>query len=204
MNFPAAQRTAQHLTEAELDSCLIGDAAPEAAAHLSVCDPCRAALAEMEAPLASFRAVTLAWSERRSATLPLDNLAAARRRAASGWRQRAAVSAGLAAAMAVGVAIPVFHHVRSSEPQTQTQTAQSQPVAQPTLPTDSQANLPAPAATETASLKQQESPAQQIRRDNQMLRAIDLELDSRMVSPSALGLQPVSVGSQSVPSQMQD
>jgi hypothetical protein len=37
-----------------------------------------------------------------------------------------------------------------------------------------------------------------------MLRAIDLELDSRMVSPSALGLQPVSVGSQSVPSQMQD
>ena len=50
----------------------------------------------------------------------------------------------------------------------------------------------------------QESPAQQIRRDNQMLRAIDMELDSRTESPAALGLLPATSVNPSVPSQMQD
>jgi len=193
---------ATHLTEAEFDSCLIGDAAPESAAHLASCESCTAALAELEAPLASFRAVTLAWSERRSATLPLDNLAAARRRAASGWRQRLAVSAGLAAAMAVGVAIPVLHHQKALD--TPAQTAQNTAAAPEIHPIPAASIPPVAAATETASAVPQESPAQQIRRDNQMLRAIDMELDSRTESPAALGLLPATSVNPSVPSQMQD
>jgi anti-sigma factor RsiW len=192
---------ATHLNEAELDSCLIGDASAASATHLASCASCTAALAELEAPLASFRAVTLAWSERRSATLPLDNLAAARRRAASSWRQRVAVSAGLAAAMAVGIAVPLLQHPKASD----TQTAQSTAAAPEVHPIAAVSIPPVvAAATETASAVPQESPAQQIRRDNQMLRAIDMELDSRAESPAALGLVPVTSVNPGVPSQMQD
>jgi len=199
--------SAMHLTPDELESCLIGDAAPASAAHLASCASCAAELAELEAPLASFRAVTLAWSERRSSTLPLDNLAAARRRAASGWRQRVALSAGLAAVLAAAVAIPVLHHpsvlgLSGLEPQTQT--AQNKPATRQSPSMNAQASSQPAITAETASTEAQESPAQQIRRDNQMLRAIDLELDSRAESPAALGLVPVTSGNPSVPSQMQD
>jgi hypothetical protein len=57
---------------------------------------------------------------------------------------------------------------------------------------------------ETASTTPQESPAQQISRDNQMLRAIDAELASRTESPAALGLLPATSVQPGVPSQMQD
>jgi hypothetical protein len=167
-----------HLTEYELESVLIGDSAPASAAHLADCEPCRTALAEMEAPLAGFRAVTLAWSERRSATMPLRDLEAAQRRAASGWRQRFALSTGLAVALAVGVAIPVLRHT------TPVETGQN-PVA----------------ATDVAVSA---SPEEQISRDNLMLKAIDQELDSRAESPVSLGLQPTTRGRQSYASEMQD
>ena len=200
MKIPATRGPAHHLSESDLESCLIGDAAPEAAAHLSGCAPCRAALAEMEAPLASFRAVTLAWSERRSATLPLNDLAVAQRRAASGWRQRMAVSAGLAAALAVGVAVPVLHHSRDVE----TPTAQTAPAARGIIQSSVASRAPQTVPTETATAVPRESVAQQISRDNQMLRAIDAELDSRTESPATLGLLPATSVNPSVPSQMQD
>jgi hypothetical protein len=199
MNDPM-NLSAQHLSETELESFLIGDAAPAAAAHLSGCEPCRLALAEMEAPLASFRAVTLAWSERRSATLPLNDLAVAQSRAAAGWRQRLAVSAGLAAALAVGVAVPVLHHSTDS----QTPAAQTTPAAANIAPTVVAVAVPQTTVAETASAAPRLSPAQQISRDNQMLRAIDAELDLRTESPAALGLLPVTSVNPSVPSQMQD
>jgi len=208
MNVPATHGPAPHLSETELVDCLIGDAAPEAAAHLSACAPCRTALAELEAPLASFRAVTLAWSERRSATLPLNDLAVAQRRAANGWRQRMAVSAGLAAALALGVAVPVLRHSNSNS---NSNSDDRQMVAtQSTLAGGSgqapnaAGSLAPTASAETASAATQDSPAQQISRDNQMLRAIDAELDSRTETPAALGLLPATAVNPSVPSQMQD
>jgi hypothetical protein len=180
--------SATHLTQEELDSYLMGDLAAEPAAHLVGCEPCRAALAELEMPLASFRAVTLAWSERRSATMPLRDLQAAQSRAAAAWRQRFALSAGLAAVLAIGVAIPVLHYEA-----TPSDAARNQPSVQTA------------ATTETASALSEESPQQQqIARDNQMLRAIDQELNSSVESPAALGLQESTGRSRGYRSKMQD
>ena len=125
--------SARHLNEDELESVLIGDAAPEHTAHLAACEPCKAALAELVKGegaahadgLAGFRAVTLAWSERRSATMPLRDLEASQSRAAAAWRKRFALSAGLAAALAIGVAVPVLHYEATPSDE-----AQSQPSAQ--------------------------------------------------------------------------
>jgi hypothetical protein len=179
--------TAQHLTEDELELVLIGDAAPASMAHLSACVPCKTALAEMETPLAGFRAVTLAWSERRSATLPLNSLQEARRRAATGRRQRFALGAGVTAVLALSVAIPLLHHP---------------------IRTDATLNRPEPAVTvtETASASSQESPEEQmqIQRDNQMLKAIDQELNSGSVSPTTLGLQEPTVSSRGYRGRLQD
>ena len=187
MKISAQHLSPEHLSPDELESVLIGDAAPESTAHLAACEPCKAALAELEAPLAGFRAVTLAWSERRSATMPLRDLEASQSRAAAAWRKRFALSAGLAAALAIGVAVPVLHYEATPSDE-----AQSQPSAQ------------AAATTETASAASEESPQQQIARDNQMLRAIDQELSSSVESPAALGLQESTGRNRSYRSKMQD
>jgi len=187
MKISATHLSPEHLGPDELESVLIGDAAPESTAHLAACEPCKAALAELEAPLAGFRAVTLAWSERRSATMPLRDLEAAQSRAAAAWRKRFALSAGLAAALAIGVAVPVLHYEATPSDE-----AQSQPSAQ------------AAATTETASAASEESPQQQIARDNQMLRAIDQELSSSVESPAALGLQESTGRNRGYRSKMQD
>ena len=187
MKISAQHLSPEHLSPDELESVLIGDAAPESTAHLAACEPCKAALAELEAPLAGFRAVTLAWSERRSATMPLRDLEAAQSRAAAAWRKRFALSAGLAAALAIGVAVPVLHYEATPSDE-----AQSQPSAQ------------AAATTETASAASEESPQQQIARDNQMLRAIDQELSSSVESPAALGLQESTGRNRGYRSKMQD
>jgi len=142
---------AMHLTESQLDDYLIGDLAPEAQSHLDACKHCQALLAEAAAPLANFREVTLAWAERRSATLPLVPAAKPSRATARlGW------ATAFAAALAIGVAVPVMHHAGVS----------SHPVA----------------ATETAS-------TEQIARDNQMLSAIDNELNASTSSAATYGLQ---------------
>ena len=187
MKISATHLSPEHLGPDELESVLIGDAAPESTAHLAACEPCKAALAELEAPLAGFRAVTLAWSERRSATMPLRDLEASQSRAAAAWRKRFALSAGLAAALAIGVAVPVLHYEATPSDE-----AQSQPSAQ------------AAATTETASAASEESPQQQIARDNQMLRAIDQELSSSVESPAALGLQESTGRNRGYRSKMQD
>jgi hypothetical protein len=63
-----------HLTDEQLDDALIGDQSIELTAfvaeHLGVCPACRERLADARMSLESFRAVSLAWSERRSATMP--------------------------------------------------------------------------------------------------------------------------------------
>jgi hypothetical protein len=70
----------QHLSEAQLDDALLGDLAEPFAAHLRGCADCNARMDAAQAPLAEFRCVATAWSERRSATLPLPNVQTAVRK----------------------------------------------------------------------------------------------------------------------------
>jgi len=67
-----------HLTEDQLDDHLIGDLAAPAAAHLAACALCTARVAEAASPIASFQSVSLAWSERLSATAPIPSPSASR------------------------------------------------------------------------------------------------------------------------------
>jgi hypothetical protein len=95
-----------HLSESQLDDLLIDGAAAlnrEAAAHLAGCAACRERAAAAAAPLAHFRDVSLAWAERRSATLPLRPAQAAPAPAGR------AVWAAAAAALAVAIAFPLLH-----------------------------------------------------------------------------------------------
>ena len=57
--------TTMHLTEDQIDDVLMGDLAATTAAHLAACEACKLRVAEFEAPIASFKAVSLAWSERQ-------------------------------------------------------------------------------------------------------------------------------------------
>jgi hypothetical protein len=119
-------------------------------------------VAAAEQPLASFRAVSLAWSERRSATLPLQEFAPSQPR----WTRRLAWGATAAAALAFGIVVPGLHRPAASG---------TVAVAQVAAPTQ---------VTPVAQLSRQE----QIARDNQMLREIDRELDASVETPVALGL----------------
>ncbi|MGA7156861.1 MAG: hypothetical protein WBY53_08455, partial [Acidobacteriaceae bacterium] len=65
------QIAAPHLTDDQIDDQLIGDVAPAAAAHLAACALCAERVAALLSPIDSFDSVSSAWSERRSATLPI-------------------------------------------------------------------------------------------------------------------------------------
>lgn len=165
------------LTDEQIDDHLIGEAlAPEAAAHLAGCQACQARLEAAEAPLASFRAVSLAWAERRSATLPqvavASSTAAGRRLA---W---AAVAVGV---LALGISLPVLHEHSSHGPETAAQSAKQ-------MPSQPAASIAAIGHTGIVSATPVEASPAQIARDNQMLQAIDRELDAPVVTPAAYGL----------------
>ena len=66
--------TLHHLTPDQVDDHLIGDLAPAPAAHLAACSLCAERVALARSPLSSFQQVSTAWSERRSATLPIPVL----------------------------------------------------------------------------------------------------------------------------------
>ncbi len=154
-----------HLSEDQINDHLIGDLGWPAAAHLAGCKLCESRVAVAVAPIEAFKAVTVAWSERRSATLPLHQSIASSAR----FHPRVAWSAMLAVALAVGVAIPLAHQQRQESTQAHA---------------DSQAAAPMSNARNAGS-------GDQIVRDNQMLRAIDRELDASVESQEALGLQPL-------------
>jgi anti-sigma factor RsiW len=101
-----------HLTEDQLDDHLMGELDGAPAAHLAACSHCTARVAEFDAPLASFRAVTMAWSERQSATAPIPTVAAAAR---SVWERRLAWSLAAATCAILGVA-GANHRVSLSAP----------------------------------------------------------------------------------------
>jgi hypothetical protein len=122
MNDAALHLTPSHLTEDQLDDHLIGDLAAPAAAHLAACALCTARVAEATSPLASFQAVSLAWSERVSATAPMPEL-----RSSHAFMERRLVWSMAIAACAVGLGISsVSHRLATPAPSA---TVASRPVA---------------------------------------------------------------------------
>ncbi len=160
-----------HLTEDQIDDALIGDLSAEGMAHLSSCDECRLRLADAEAPLASFNVVSLAWSERRSATLPRPD-----RSSEAAWLPKALWGATVAALLAVGITVPLVRHGRQDE-----SSVLRSETAGPTL-------LAASGPMENPVAVRDE----QIARDNQMLENIDRELATPAASPvREYGLQVI-------------
>jgi hypothetical protein len=130
MNTTASVAPSQHLTEDQLDDHLIGDLAEPAAAHLAACDLCATRVAQANSPLTSFQSVSLAWSERVSATAPIPSLSSAR----SLLERRLAWSMAIAAC-AVGLGLTGLNH-RLPPPVSVASSSASQTVATP--PTEAQ------------------------------------------------------------------
>lgn len=170
MKSRTGTRSTDHLTADQIDDALIGDLAEVCATHLTGCQACRLRLAEAAAPLASFNAVSLAWSERQSATLPLRPLSSTR----AAWLPRALWAASAAAVLALGIAVPVLHHSESDN------AAASYGAAAPTLMAST-----GPVDNPVAAREEQ------IARDNQMLQNIDRELTTPASLDQEYGLQTV-------------
>jgi hypothetical protein len=181
-----------HLTADQIDDHLIGDLAPAPAAHLAACSLCAEHVATAASPIASFREVSTAWSERRSATLPIPVLTQQR----PIWQRHAAwatASLTLAFGIAFINATQQFSLQTAAPQPAPTQTASS-PVPQQTI---------APALAEAANIAP--SPrATQIAADNHMLRAIDASFDPSADSPAAFGLTPAAAPSNQPPTSIQD
>jgi len=188
MNRTDEMTNAVHLTEDQIDDALMGDLAAEAKSHLEGCTACAERLAEAEMPLASFKAVSTAWSERRSATLPavvpqragLGSRLGARGRLA-GW------SAALSAGLAVAIAVPVMLHqsrggaVESTHGSGQmVQAAPAEAVAQP--------EVAAVKISAKAASVRDAGADEQISQDNAMLQDVNRELNASTQSQAALGL----------------
>lgn len=199
-----------HLSDDQIDDLLIGDLTAAPAAHLASCSLCADRVAEASDPIACFQNMTMAWSERRSATLPIPDLSQQRPL----W-QRHMAFATACFTFVIGIALINASQqvaLKTAELQsaqlepTQQQPAQLQSTQQqPTqlqpaeLQPTRQVAPPAPVLTETASVTVAPLDAQ-ISADNQMLKDVDNELDTSAVSPAALGLEPVSDHSTRTPS----
>jgi hypothetical protein len=165
--------TTMHLTDDQLDDILIGDPSAEAEVHLAACDACTARLAQLEAPIASFKAVSLAWSERRSSTLPAHPQPKPRRLGLGlAW-------GSAAVAILVAAAFPILHREQQRPATSTTATAPQAPAT-----VQMAANiLPEPPPAAAPSAREQEIAA-----DNRMLAAIDRELSAPIATPATLGL----------------
>jgi len=108
-----------HLSDDQILNTLYGDVSAGVAAHLANCSVCSRRVAEAEAPIASFKAMTLAWSERRSATLPLQPLTAP----PLAWHRRAIMAATATAALLLGISVPLARHEAPSAPAVTAHTA---------------------------------------------------------------------------------
>jgi hypothetical protein len=178
-----------HLSEREIDSVLIGAPAAETTTHLSECGHCRQRVAEARVPITRFKAVTLSWSERQSATLPLRSSAAG----TMTWKRRAALAATATTVLLIGLAIPLTKGELQLAPEAaghRSSTAEVATVSAPALSATMKQGSAAPedGATDIADNEQDE----QIARDNQMLQNINQALDNPVESPAdAYSLQPV-------------
>jgi len=168
-----------HLSDDQIDDHLIGDLATEPAAHLAACAHCAQRASAAAAPIASFESVTMAWSERRSATLPVPELAAQRPL----W-QRHMTTAMAGFTFVLGFALINANHQFASTDLAPAQSTHRAATAR--------VNFPSPVFTQAAASVHVDHPAAQISADNQMLEAVDTELDASADTPSDLGLEPVS------------
>jgi len=159
-----------HLTEDQIDDLLLGDAPAAIYAHLDACPRCAAQFAAANEPMAAFNAVSLAWGERRSATLPLQ----LRQQPAGlfpGGRLRVAIGAAAAAVFIFALALPIMQNEWAK------QTAHTANAAPQQAPQTALASATASAPElEQSKVLDSETPAQQIARDNRLLQAIDREL----------------------------
>ena len=183
-----------HLSDDQILNTLYGDVSAGVAAHLANCSVCSRRVAEAEAPIASFKAMTLAWSERRSATLPLQPPAAP----PLAWHRRAVMAATATAALLLGISVPLARHGAPSAPAVTSHTtvapssaAEVATVSTPVLSAAMQHEAAeAPTAVEETQAKPQD---EQIARDNQMLQNIDRALDNSVESPAdTYAVQPIS------------
>jgi anti-sigma factor RsiW len=173
-----------HLTEDQIDELLMGSLEPGEAArfreHAAICESCTAQLAQLEAPIANFKAVSLAWSERRSATMPVRPAGA--QRSGARWGMGFAWGAVAAAALLAAV-IPVLRHeqnVRMQEAYNKVK-MQAQPVVMAPASTVPPANSESEQNVDTAV---QEN-AQEIAKDNQLLAMVDAELNAPIPTPGS-------------------
>jgi hypothetical protein len=191
-----------HLNEAEMETVLVGDALPASVTHLKGCVACQTQVARMAGPIKDFAAVTLEWSERRSATLaaPSTGLTA-------GWARQGGWAVVASVLLAAAVLLPAFEH-RSFNTQTATSAhAVKVSPATPVLTASVQRPQPiheariAAARIEEQMAMEQAAAAPAARRqnhteldrDNRMLEAIDDEWDAAPPSPAeSFGLRIAS------------
>jgi hypothetical protein len=173
---PAIEAAADHLTADQIDDHLIGDLATAPTAHLATCSLCADRVAAVANPIASFQHVATAWSERRSATLPMPVPVQQQ----PIW-QRHMAWASACLTLAVGVALINASHQFSIQTAAPSVAAEAitgpQAIAQPKVA----------ALTETASVAPS-AHTTQIAADNHMLRAVNDAFDPFAESPADLGL----------------
>lgn len=167
----------EHLLEEQIDEALMGCLAEAAVGHLMACALCQQQVAAARLPIESFKTLSLAWSERRSATLPTALPQSLLQGVAR--RRRVAWGATATALLAVLVMLPagVRYGMRGGR---------------------EAAGLRGGAAMgATGASYRQETGAvsseEQLARDNQMLHEIEQEVNSSGVDPATLGLGAVSI-----------
>lgn len=151
----------RHLTDSEFTDLLLGSISPEVATHLESCALCADEARNVSGAILSFDRESRAWAERHAATLPA--LSAPARPGASwlgvpavSWAWQAAVALTLACAGVIGY---------------QVQHRADQPVAVASV-----SSMPASPAV---------SPAR-IQADNDLLSAIDGELQAEAAPPASV------------------
>ncbi len=187
-----------HLTEEQIDDVLLGELASAPATHLAGCDACQARVALAEAPIASFKAVSLAWSERHSATLPSKLILSS---SSSGYRH-ASWAAAASAVLLLAIAVPITRYEAASS-RHQMASNSTPHITQPAtviaaVPTTFN-ETPHEAHVQPVAVDVSNgSHAVQIARDNQMLQDIDRELEASAQMPAG-DLEVQSVGNRSNP-----
>lgn len=182
-----------HLSNEQVDDHLIGDLDATGAAHLAECGECAERVIAAFEPMATFRDVTISWSERRSATMPIPVVQGD----AVIWQRRARW-AMTACALVVGVSFVSNGHradmLRVSEQGAPAASVASLAVS---VPTPIQPQVEGAATGDAAA---------RYSGDNRMLKAIDSELDASVETPAAMGMETGSgqARSQSAPSSVQD
>jgi hypothetical protein len=168
-----------HLTEEQIDDLLIGDAAAESQTHLAECGACRTRLAQLRAPIESFAAMTLAWSERQSATMMPQPFGTT----GSPWSHRLNWALAAAVLVAVGFVLPI---ATRRAPGGNNLAANDAPKPVGVMPAPAAQPVQPEVKIRAVVVRTSED---QVARDNQMLQNINDELDASVPSPAdAFGL----------------